>query len=77
MPHTLTAHLPECVLTCMWALFHMYDLSLTPFACELFCCPSACQDLEAYAANYTGITKVQRLRFIAAHCPQLEQEALK
>ena len=35
------------------------------------------QDLEAYAANYVGISKIQRLLFVATHCPSLELEALK
>lgn len=34
-------------------------------------------DLEAYANNYTGHTKIARLLFIAEHCKQLEVEAYK
>ncbi|KAJ3051471.1 COP9 signalosome complex subunit 1 [Rhizophlyctis rosea] len=34
-------------------------------------------DLEAYSANYTGHTKINRLTFIADHCPPLAVEALK
>ncbi|KAK0528440.1 hypothetical protein OC834_004051 [Tilletia horrida] len=30
-------------------------------------------DWEAYASNYQGRTKIQRLMYIAAHCPQLRK----
>lgn len=35
------------------------------------------QDLEVYISNYKGMAKLQRLMFIADHCPSLQQEALK
>lgn len=34
-------------------------------------------DLEAYAANYSGHTKINRLLFIAEHCKELELDACK
>lgn len=35
------------------------------------------QDLESYAASYTGIAKLFRLIHIADHCPSLKTDALK
>lgn len=34
-------------------------------------------DLESYANSYTGLAKINRLLFIATHCPVLRIEALK
>ncbi|XP_051888637.1 COP9 signalosome complex subunit 1 isoform X2 [Pristis pectinata] len=34
-------------------------------------------DLEQYAASYSGLMRIERLLFIAEHCPQLRIEALK
>ncbi|KAH0629415.1 hypothetical protein JD844_011473 [Phrynosoma platyrhinos] len=34
-------------------------------------------DLEQYAASYSGLMRIERLQFIADHCPQLRVEALK
>ncbi|MBN3274732.1 CSN1 protein, partial [Polyodon spathula] len=34
-------------------------------------------DLEQYASNYSGLMRIERLQFIADHCPQLRVEALK
>lgn len=39
-----------------------------------FCCV---QDLEQYASSYSGLMRIERLQFIADHCPQLRVEALK
>lgn len=38
-------------------------------------CPP--QDLEQYAASYSGLMRIERLQFIADHCPPLRAEALK
>lgn len=35
------------------------------------------QDLEQYASSYSGLMRIERLQFIADHCPQLRIEALK
>ena len=35
------------------------------------------QDLEQYASQYTGLAKLNRLRFVADHCPPLRLEALR
>lgn len=35
------------------------------------------QDLDVYASNYTGLTKLNRLLFVARHCPLLEIDALR
>jgi COP9 signalosome complex subunit 1 len=34
-------------------------------------------DLENYAASYSGLAKLNRLLFIADHCPSLKLEAIK
>ncbi|XP_077022378.1 COP9 signalosome complex subunit 1 isoform X5 [Tamandua tetradactyla] len=34
-------------------------------------------DLEQYAASYSGLMRIERLQFIAEHCPPLRVEALK
>uniref|UniRef100_A0A8C6WFJ6 COP9 signalosome complex subunit 1 n=1 Tax=Neogobius melanostomus TaxID=47308 RepID=A0A8C6WFJ6_9GOBI len=34
-------------------------------------------DLEPYATSYSGLMRIERLQFIAEHCPQLRVEALK
>lgn len=34
-------------------------------------------DLEAYANSYTGLAKLNRLKYVADHCPSLRIEALK
>ncbi|KAG7279439.1 hypothetical protein CRUP_038212 [Coryphaenoides rupestris] len=34
-------------------------------------------DLEQYASSYSGFMRIERLQFIAEHCPQLRVEALK
>ncbi|KAG9511083.1 COP9 signalosome complex subunit 1, partial [Fragariocoptes setiger] len=38
---------------------------------------TASLDLEAYANNYHGLAKIQRLEFIATRCPPLRVDALK
>ncbi|CAG5899030.1 unnamed protein product [Menidia menidia] len=35
------------------------------------------RDLEQYATSYSGLMRIERLQFIAEHCPQLRVEALK
>lgn len=35
------------------------------------------QDLEQYAASYSGLMRIERLQFIADRCPPLRVEALK
>lgn len=35
------------------------------------------RDLEQYAASYSGLMRIERLQFIADHCPPLRAEALK
>ena len=35
------------------------------------------QDLEQYASQYTGLAKLNRLKFIADHCPPLKLDALR
>lgn len=39
--------------------------------------PFCLQDLEQYASSYSGLMRIERLQFIADHCPQLRVEALK
>lgn len=39
--------------------------------------PAPAQDLEQYAASYSGLMRIERLQFIADHCPPLRVEALK
>lgn len=39
--------------------------------------PPHVQDLEQYATSYSGLMRIERLQFIAEHCPQLRVEALK
>ena len=39
--------------------------------------PPCVQDLEQYATSYSGLMRIERLQFIAEHCPQLRVEALK
>jgi COP9 signalosome complex subunit 1 len=34
-------------------------------------------DLESYAQQYNGLARIQRLSFIAKHCPALRAESLK
>ncbi|XP_048847870.1 COP9 signalosome complex subunit 1 isoform X1 [Brienomyrus brachyistius] len=34
-------------------------------------------DLEQYASCYTGLMRIERLQYIADHCPQLRAEALR
>uniref|UniRef100_A0A3Q3L6Q7 G protein pathway suppressor 1 n=1 Tax=Labrus bergylta TaxID=56723 RepID=A0A3Q3L6Q7_9LABR len=34
-------------------------------------------DLEQYATSYSGLMRIERLQFIAEHCPQLRVESLK
>ncbi|KAM3860160.1 COP9 signalosome complex subunit 1 isoform 6-T6 [Diretmus argenteus] len=34
-------------------------------------------DLEQYASSYSGLMRIERLQFIAEHCPQLRAESLK
>lgn len=34
-------------------------------------------DLETYANSYTGLARLNRLKYIADHCPSLRLEALK
>ncbi|MEQ2309363.1 cop9 signalosome complex subunit [Ameca splendens] len=40
-------------------------------------CREVIQDLEQYATSYTGLMRIERLQFIADHCPQLRVESLK
>lgn len=42
-----------------------------------FIIESATLDLDVYASNYTGLTKLNRLLFVAKHCPALEVDALR
>lgn len=35
------------------------------------------QDLEAYATSYKGLAKLNRLVYIAEHCPPLKIESLR
>lgn len=42
-----------------------------------FAVENASLDLESYASSYSGLSKIQRLLFIADHCPALRIEALK
>eukprot|EP00794_Sanderia_malayensis_P008909 gene8908-9861_t len=44
---------------------------------ENFTVTSPTLDLDVYASNYKGLTKVQRLIFIAKHCPSLANDALR
>jgi len=44
---------------------------------EIFTVDNPSLDLETYASCYTGLAKLQRLQFIAEHCPLLRVEALK
>lgn len=44
--------------------------------CVYFVCVFP-QDLEQYASSYSGLMRIERLQFIADHCPQLRVEALK
>jgi len=38
---------------------------------------NASLDLDVYANSYSGLAKLNRLKYIADHCPALRQEALK
>ena len=51
-----------------WKVFSFHVTCFSPF---LF------QDLEAYALCYTGLAKVNRLLFVAKHCPPYKTEALR
>lgn len=44
---------------------------------DTFIIESATLDLDVYASNYTGLTKLNRLLFVARHCPLLEIDALR
>jgi len=44
---------------------------------EMFIVDNPSLDLETYASCFTGLAKLQRLQFIAEHCPLLRIEALK
>jgi len=44
---------------------------------EMFTVDNPSLDLETYASSYSGLAKLQRLQFIAEHCPLLRIEALK
>ena len=57
--------------SCMSAL--SCHLSLTSCACS----GRPVKDLEQYASSYSGFMRIERLQFIAEHCPQLRVEALK
>ena len=35
------------------------------------------QDVDSYAMWYSGLAKINRLLFVAAHCPTLKIEALR
>lgn len=54
-------------LSAGWVFFRSLSLSLFP----------RLQDLEQYATSYSGLMRIERLQFIAEHCPQLRVEALK
>ncbi len=41
------------------------------------CCFNIFQDLEAYGTSYKGLAKLNRLVYIAEHCPPLKIEALR
>lgn len=56
----------------------MFTLSVLLYAVIKFSfLPILFQDLEAYAVCYSGFAKINRLLFIAAHCPALRVEALR
>ncbi|XP_031571360.1 COP9 signalosome complex subunit 1-like [Actinia tenebrosa] len=42
-----------------------------------FIIEAATIDLDVYASNYIGLTKLSRLMFVAKHCPALEIDALR
>ncbi|KAK3734538.1 hypothetical protein QZH41_010394, partial [Actinostola sp. cb2023] len=42
-----------------------------------FIIEAATIDLDVYASNYVGLTKLNRLLFVAKHCPALEIDALR
>jgi len=44
---------------------------------QMFTVENPSLDLETYASQYTGYAKLQRLQFVAQHCPLLRIEALK
>jgi len=44
---------------------------------DVFIVENPTLDLDAYVSNYKGITKLQRLMFIAKHCPIFAVDALK
>ncbi|XP_001628909.2 COP9 signalosome complex subunit 1 [Nematostella vectensis] len=44
---------------------------------EEFIVEGATLDLDVYASNYTGLTKLNRLLFVAKHCPSLEIDSLR
>jgi len=44
---------------------------------EIFTVDNPSLDLESYASQYSGYAKLQRLQFVAQHCPLLRLEALK
>jgi COP9 signalosome complex subunit 1 len=44
---------------------------------ELFIVEEPTLDLESYANSYSGLAKLNRLLFIADHCPSLKLEAIK
>jgi len=44
---------------------------------EMFTVENPSLDLESYAAQYAGYAQLQRLQFVAQHCPLLRIEALK
>ncbi|XP_031557235.1 COP9 signalosome complex subunit 1-like isoform X2 [Actinia tenebrosa] len=42
-----------------------------------FIIEAATIDLDVFASNYMGLTKLSRLMFVAKHCPALEIDALR
>ena len=58
----------------------MFCVLLPSFA-YFYACPAIAsrpvKDLEQYASSYSGFMRIERLQFIAEHCPQLRVEALK
>ena len=45
--------------------------------CAIIYSLNALQELDTVVMSYEGLARVQRLLFVAAHCPVLEVEALK
>lgn len=61
------------LLTTLTLLRHEFPYAV----CSLIVAYCFLQDLEQYATSYSGLMRIERLQFIAEHCPQLRVEALK